>query len=174
RMLRRSVAEAEDAEEARPRDADDDAVQVLTIHGAKGLDFEHVYLLQLHKRPPGGHDLDRPRLERRGGRVAYRLFGAPTLDFDRLEAEEAEVAAAERVRLLYVAMTRAKRRLVLAGNWSGSPRPAAAEQCHSLLDLLARRAPTEPGLGDLFAGAGQARHDTEGIRWVFPGLERAE
>lgn len=173
RMLRRSVAEAEDAEEARPRDADDEAVQVLTIHGAKGLDFEHVYLLQLHKRPPGGRRRDRPRLERRGGRVAYRLFEAPTLDFDRIEAEEAAVEAAERVRLLYVAMTRAKRRLVLAGGWSGHPKAAPAEECVTLLQLLAHRAPEEPALTDLFHQSGDPveRRDLDGIRWVFPGLE---
>ena len=53
RALRRSVAESREAEEGRPKDGAEDAVQVMTIHGAKGLDFGHVYLLQLHK-PPGG------------------------------------------------------------------------------------------------------------------------
>src|SRR6185295_9478061 len=53
RALRRSVSEAREAEEGRPKDSSEDGVHVLTIHGAKGLDFEHVYLVQLHKAPPG-------------------------------------------------------------------------------------------------------------------------
>ena len=32
-------------------------MQVLTIHGAKGLDFEHVYLVQLHKASPGDRNV---------------------------------------------------------------------------------------------------------------------
>ncbi|MGD2115454.1 MAG: UvrD-helicase domain-containing protein, partial [Acidobacteriota bacterium] len=51
RALRRGVSEALEEEEGRPAGAGEteDAVQVMTIHKAKGLDFGHVYLAQLHK-----------------------------------------------------------------------------------------------------------------------------
>jgi ATP-dependent exoDNAse (exonuclease V) beta subunit len=163
RALRHSIADEREAEEGRPLAGVVDAVPVLTIHGAKGLDFTHVYLPQLHKPSKG----DEPRaatvgrLDAGDPRAApaphrqdaadldgweYRLLGLATPGFDLLEERRLEVERAERVRTLYVAATRAKDRLVLAGCW---PRRAAApappEHARSHLDLLAWR----PGIPDL-------------------------
>jgi ATP-dependent exoDNAse (exonuclease V) beta subunit len=196
RALRTSVAAGREAEEGRPPEGAGDAVQVLTIHGAKGLDFTHVYLPQLHK--PAGGDAPpataagrleaAPGEEHRGGPRAvrrvegqdelrgerppaglaaglaephrasweYRLLGAATPAFDLLEERRSEVEAAERVRTLYVAMTRAKDRLVLAGAWPLSPAaPPRPELARSHLQLLAWR----PACPDLAAAwsAGQAQ-----------------
>ncbi|HSG38969.1 MAG TPA: UvrD-helicase domain-containing protein [Thermoanaerobaculia bacterium] len=158
RALRRSVSESREGEEGRPKDGSEDAVHVLTIHGAKGLDFEHVYLVQLHKTSPGDRG---PRTEagRLGSGWEYRLFGAPTLGFDRVEAERREVEAAERVRLLYVAMTRAKDRLVLAGVW---PEEGAAAKPGTQMELLQLRGEPPGNLTALWEGA-----ENEG-RWSFP------
>ena len=52
RTLRRGVADADDEKEALPEEAAVDAVQVMTIHGAKGLQFRHVYVAQAHASPP--------------------------------------------------------------------------------------------------------------------------
>jgi len=152
RALRRSVAESREAEEGRPKDTAEDGVHVLTIHAAKGLDFEHVYLVQLHKTSPGerGPGSEASRL---GEGWEYRLFGAPSLGFDRVEGERREVEAAERVRLLYVAMTRAKDRLVLAGVWPEEAIPRSADQARSALDLLLSRADRPPSLIGLWRGA---------------------
>ncbi|HLE85383.1 MAG TPA: UvrD-helicase domain-containing protein, partial [Thermoanaerobaculia bacterium] len=49
RALRRGVAQALEEEEGRLQGAEEDAVQVMTIHKAKGLDFAHVYVPQMHK-----------------------------------------------------------------------------------------------------------------------------
>src|SRR5690606_1328470 len=54
RALRRDDAADADWDEGRPARPGDDAVQVMSIHGAKGLQFEHVYVLQLHKQAPHG------------------------------------------------------------------------------------------------------------------------
>jgi ATP-dependent exoDNAse (exonuclease V) beta subunit/quercetin dioxygenase-like cupin family protein len=116
RALRKSVAEAHEAEEGKPREGAEDAVQVMTIHQAKGLDFAHVYLPQLH-RESGGDRGPRTEVARHAGGLELRLFGAPSLGWDLVEAERARVEAAERVRLLYVAMTRAEVRLVLCARW---------------------------------------------------------
>jgi ATP-dependent exoDNAse (exonuclease V) beta subunit len=176
RSLRRSVAESREAEEGRPQDGTEDAVQVMTIHGAKGLDFKHVYLLQLHKQS-SGESASRTEAGRVGGDSwEYRLLGAPTLAFDRVDAENREVESAERVRTLYVAMTRAKDRMVLAGVWpeepeKGDPRPP--EQARAHIDLLRWR----PGRPDLavsweegnwfFAESSGGR---AGALWKFPVL----
>ena len=77
------------------------------------------------------------------------------------------------MRTLYVAMTRAKDRLVVAGRWPAAPEEAGRSNSH--MELLAQRAPSE-GLAalaaDLLAGGG--RHaDRDGARWVFPALGAA-
>src|SRR4029453_10782232 len=112
--LRAAVTDAREQEEGRPRDAENDAVRVLTVHAAKGLEFEHVYLLQLDKGSGGERTTD-TRVARRGAALAFRLFGQGSLDLPAVDADAERVAQAERVRTLYVAMTRAKRRLVLSG-----------------------------------------------------------
>ncbi len=172
RVLRRSVAESREAEEGKPQDGEGDAVQVLTIHGAKGLDFRHVYLVQLHKEPPGESGM-KTEVGKVAGRFEYRLFGAPTPGFDRVEAERREVEAAERVRTLYVAMTRAKDRLVLMGNWpvGGEAKPPEESRAH--LDLLLWR-PDRPDLGALWSQAQETHRwsfpDTAGALWKLPAL----
>ncbi|HEV7503664.1 MAG TPA: UvrD-helicase domain-containing protein [Thermoanaerobaculia bacterium] len=180
RALRRSVAEAREAEEGRPTDGSEDAVAVLTIHGAKGLDFEHVYLVQLHKAPPGDRGL-RTEAGRTGSGFEYRLFGAPTLGFDRVEAERREVEAAERVRLLYVGMTRAKDRVVLAGTWPDRMAGKPWDQARTPMDLLLSRRDLPGDLhlrwGEALAADGVpawAFADATGALWKFPVLRPAE
>jgi ATP-dependent exoDNAse (exonuclease V) beta subunit len=71
-----------------------------------------VYLLGTD-RGAGRDDRRASRIERRGGDVGFVLLGWPEPGLPVLAAERALVEAAERVRLLYVAITRAKQRLVL-------------------------------------------------------------
>jgi ATP-dependent exoDNAse (exonuclease V) beta subunit len=169
RRLRRAVADEEPGEEGQPCDQSLDAVRVLTLHGAKGLDFEHVYLMQLHKGPGGGPEPG-PGAREIAGRFEYRLCGAPTLDFDRAAGARQATAEAERVRTLYVGMTRAKRRLVLAGLWPGFRRGGGPSHAA----LLERRDPAAPDLFETarrcLADAGSDRADAQHARWVFPAL----
>jgi len=175
RALRKSVAEAREAEEGRPKDGAEDAVQVLTVHGAKGLDFEHVYLVQLHKQPPPerGTGTEAGRL---AGGFEIRLFGAPSLGFDQVAATRREVETAERVRLLYVAMTRAKDRLVLTGIWPQHAVPRPSDQIRSQMDLLLSRRDLPSSLPALWeaAEAGEERAwvspDAAAALWKFPAL----
>ena len=77
-------------------------VRVMSMHAAKGLEFEHVYVLGLiASRMPG------PR--RRSLDPIPDALIRETLPPDSREAHAAEMR-----RLLHVAMTRARRRLVLA------------------------------------------------------------
>jgi ATP-dependent helicase/nuclease subunit A len=175
RGLRKAVASEEHAEEGQPAELAADSVKVMTIHGAKGLDFEHVYLMQLHKGSRGGSDLTADGAEVSDG-YEYRLSGAPSLAWDCVRQERERVSEAERVRLLYVAMTRAKHRLVLAGlpldyqlnSSSGQPIELTRHRIESAgsFDGLLRGV-AEKGTADFI--------DDIGVRWWFPALEpRAE
>ena len=176
RSLRRSVSTALDAEEALPRDAAEDAVQVMTIHKAKGLEFGHVYLAQLHARgrPSERSEFDADRRWDGVGQLEYALFDVPTLGFDTVERHRERVSAAEQVRTLYVAMTRAKKRLVLVGNWpetTGKPRSGVP----TYVELLSQRKDQPDSLLELSRAAGARPEgivDGAGVRWKFPGLCR--
>ncbi|HEY0781550.1 MAG TPA: PD-(D/E)XK nuclease family protein, partial [Thermoanaerobaculia bacterium] len=103
-----------------------------------------------------------------------RLLGAATLGFDAVLAERARVEAAERVRTLYVAMTRAKDRLVLAGTWPEVAEAVPPERARTHLQLLGSR-PERPDLParwqEACAGAASwAFADAHGALWKFPAL----
>jgi ATP-dependent helicase/nuclease subunit A len=125
---------------AAPDGTADGQLQVMTIHKAKGLEFDTVILPGLGLRSRGGEALLLRWLElpeaglmlapipRRdgGGDAIYAAIG--TLEKER--------QVLETVRLLYVAATRARRRLCLLGhfdrNAAGLPVPPAG----SLLEVL--------------------------------------
>ncbi len=172
RVLRVSIEESQQADEARPQDVGEDGVLVTTIHQAKGLDFAHVYIMQMHKASPPPKSLPNDA-GMVGGRLEYRLFGAPTLSFGAVERQRQEIEAAERVRTLYVAMTRAKQRLVLAGCWGKVARIREVAAARSYADLLNHRTEAPPDLGELWRQAVESKsaHTVAGqALWSFPGL----
>jgi ATP-dependent exoDNAse (exonuclease V) beta subunit len=108
---------------ANPDATPDIPVELMTIHRAKGLEFDTVILPGLGRRPRG----DDPSLllwtERPVGGTAELLMApiaAAGDDEDRtyrfIRREEAEKTRNEAQRLLYVACSRAKRRLHLIGH----------------------------------------------------------
>ena len=167
RIMRQEVADRREAEEGRPKEAAEDAVQILTMHKAKGLAFDHVYVLQLHKGPGRGDDA---RAEEFPEGFEYRLFGVPTPGYARVQARRDEVEEAERVRTLYVALTRARERLVIAGSRAeGDEGPSEASQAA----LLGQRRGGMPELAAAMQELGRsglAFRDEADARWVFPGL----
>ncbi|MGA2321481.1 MAG: UvrD-helicase domain-containing protein [Solirubrobacteraceae bacterium] len=111
--------------------AEPDAVRLMSIHAAKGLEFPVVCVADLGR----AQNMSVPDLLVDGDRVGLRLVGldggdaTPSLDFERLCEERMQAQAAEEDRLLYVAMTRARERLLLSGavdfgRWP-EPRPRA-------------------------------------------------
>ena len=165
RRLRRAVAE-EEVPSLEPAVLDaDDAVSVVTLHGAKGLAWEHVYLLQLHKGE--AHQSPRDAAGWCDGRFEARWCGWPTLGCDGLEERRRRVAEAERVRTLYVGMTRARRRLVLSGLWPGLMR-AGRESHTALLGRGVGRGVDLAALASAADAGGRARHGS--LEFLFPGL----
>jgi len=100
-------------------------VQMMTIHRAKGLEFDHVFAVNLDYDPLGGGKGEQPayRMERLPGEERHFLFaatgdrrtGKQNLASFLLKDLEDRRALAEARRLLYVVTTRAKESLTLTG-----------------------------------------------------------
>jgi len=172
RQIRRNVADERDLEDGGPQEAAEDAVQVLSIHRAKGLGFDHVYLMQTHKGR-GPRDREACVVPTAAG-SEMRLLGQESPGFRTVREWRARVDACERVRTLYVAMTRARDRLVIAGAW----RPDGGVEPESQLALVSRRrgARAEPfaWVEKLRPDPSRGIADPDGVLWRFPALEAAQ
>ena len=175
RVLRRSVYEAPDAKEAPPKDSGEDAVQVLTIHKAKGLEFDHVYIPQMHTLHRHENDIKQFDVDRRwraSPQPQYCLLHSATPYWFEVTDRAGQVEATESVRLLYVALTRARKRVVLLGCWPGELEARTAQNARNPLDLVHSRQGLTVGPTQLAGQAGEDDRswlDSEGIRWRFLG-----
>jgi len=102
-------------EEAPVADEGDDVVRFLTIHAAKGLEFPIVALANLGTKQPVRRE---PLADPRGNRLHLRAgsgrdghFATP--GFEDAWVTETRLIEAERMRWLYVALTRARDRLIV-------------------------------------------------------------
>ncbi|MGJ0119607.1 UvrD-helicase domain-containing protein [Williamsia sp. MIQD14] len=103
------------------------AVRIMTIHAAKGLQFPMVVLAGMS----GGMRRAAEALivDDDGVMHSYISKGAKSVDYETPSAREKQHAMAERIRLLYVACTRAESQLAVSGYggardaWSAVLRP---------------------------------------------------
>lgn len=118
----------------------DDRIQIMTMHKAKGLEFDIVILPTLERSPvPDEARLllwwERPRLHNKSDLILAPIKAA-LQDFDPiyryLRSQETRKSQFEAARLLYVSVTRAKQRLHLIGTASEENKPTSG----SFLALL--------------------------------------
>jgi ATP-dependent helicase/nuclease subunit A len=122
-------AEGGEAKEAPILEQEADAVKLINVHKAKGLEFPVVILADLTANlvSPGGSD----RFCNPDRRIcAQRLLGCAPQDLIDNMAAEDEAERAEALRLAYVAATRARDLLVVSavGDLSFSKKPEFFEQ----------------------------------------------
>ena len=95
------------------------AIRLLSIHKAKGLEFPMVIVAGLHREVDHRKTRVWTSHDWLTDTVGLRLGQAADLGGIFIESKLAERQRAEQVRLLYVAMTRAQRRLVLSAALHG-------------------------------------------------------
>jgi ATP-dependent exoDNAse (exonuclease V) beta subunit len=138
RDLRSFIDHLQQLEQARaavagePLAPDGEAVRLMSIHAAKGLEFPVVCIADLG-RLPGGRETPDLLVDdsRVGVRVAH-LDGAPpepAFEFQQLRQERDLAASQEEDRVLYVGMTRAKELLLLSGAMSFERWPKDDPRC---------------------------------------------
>ena len=85
----------------------DDAVQIMTIHKSKGLEFEHVFILGCISS--GGNETESLVFYDDDFGVSLKIGQQPNYFYQKQKDDSAQKEAAEYKRLLYVAVTRAKK-----------------------------------------------------------------
>ena len=136
--------------EASVMSENDDVVRLMTMHSSKGLEFPVCFLAGMEKRR---------NTQDESGKIIWSTkfgFGSDFTDLDRritgttipkeiVREENRRDAIAEEMRILYVAMTRAKEKLIMVGcGREGCLEDSLkeAENCSSYLDMvLASRRP---------------------------------
>jgi len=153
----------------------DESLQLMTMHKSKGLEFDTVILPGLGRSPrredkPLITWLERPRPDGDTQVLIAPIKPAREVSdavFDFVWSLNKEKQALETARLLYVAATRAKKRLHLFGHVgfdakSGEPRPAA----NALLATL------WPAVTDAYSGLAQPAQPAEANEQPLPRLSR--
>ncbi len=143
--LREQVAEGRSGrglERTRRLDSDAAAVQLVTIHASKGLEYPVVYLPAVADRHVPDPDL--PRFHDADGRRCRNVGGGGAGWSDHVRRAQEEDAG-EWLRLLYVALTRAQSQVVC---WWSPTKNAVASPLHRMLMRAADAAevPDQPAV----------------------------
>lgn len=130
----------------------EDAVVVMTIHMSKGLEFPVVYALGLAQRSLSRRELI--PCSREGREVLDRVDPLGSDQRRHLEEEDAE-----KMRQLYVAMTRAKQRLYLPLCFEESGEPPPLGSASPLELFFSRFCFSAPSYAALYEGMGELKEE---------------
>lgn len=120
RLIQRLVERGEDFSEARSLGEDEDVVRIMTIHQSKGLEFPVTIVSQLGKQFNKQDQIQAIQLHKTYGIALdaidpVKRLRSGTLLKEVIRREMDREMKAEEMRVLYVAMTRAKEKLILVG-----------------------------------------------------------
>ena len=150
--------------ESRLMEERSNAVRVMTIHKAKGLDFPIVFAAAFGLGTVSrSKDVLVDRAEKRifAIKVGSKDSGLKTSRWKELADEEKKRENAELVRLLYVAVTRARDHLILSTHTAGSRKPEGFEYYAPKTEGT-RLHPLDSFLADCYSGKNGLAHLMDG------------
>ncbi|WP_460656835.1 UvrD-helicase domain-containing protein [Kribbella endophytica] len=150
-------------------ETDADAVRVMTIHAAKGLEFPIVILSGMTASPNRQRGVQ-VLWPQDGGYAVKLKSSVQTEDFDLVQPVDEQMDDYERRRLLYVAATRARDHLVVSLHRSNTRRHSSNAEL-----LTSANALEVPDLHHLTSATGQPTSTTPtATPKISPPLNRAE
>lgn len=154
RFVERQVADQAREPDAPLASTTRGAVQLMSIHAAKGLEWPVVVLADTSHATPAGADLILVGASGDAGMTVPHVEKSrtPSTAYTALKDAEKAASAAEEARLVYVAMTRAVRHLLVTGR--GGPRTGGG-----LMGIVR----TPLGLGDGPEVLGEPTEDIDGM-----------
>ena len=155
-MVARLDEQPDEAESPLSEEASN-AIQVLTIHKAKGLEFPIVVLPGLHQGSGRERGLPIVTFDWSSGSYGLSLGGVHNFGAVLVQEKQKVREEAERRRVLYVGMTRAKDMLVLSGGMTGR---AAGETVLGMLQEIGEGVVGAPETDALTIGASVIPHRT--------------
>ncbi|HEX6593625.1 MAG TPA: helicase-exonuclease AddAB subunit AddA [Bacillota bacterium] len=121
RFIEHMEERGDDLGAAKALSEQEDVVRIMTIHSSKGLEFPIVIVGGMNKQF-NLQDLNKRYLLHKDFGFASKYINPmkrivyPTLFYNALQQEMRRESLAEEMRVLYVALTRAKEKLVMVGN----------------------------------------------------------
>lgn len=120
RFIERMKEVDEDIGEARYVTEEDNVVQMMTVHGSKGLEYPIVFMSSLHKEFNFRDTQGTYMFDQQYGLATKLIDPIKNIERDTMltlmtKTKKEREMRAEEMRILYVAMTRAKEQLILLG-----------------------------------------------------------
>lgn len=124
--------------EIKETEEDNDSVKIMTIHASKGLEFPICYFASLHSTFNIRELNEKFLYNNKYGIVApYFDEGiGKTFVKDLVKEEYIKEEISEKIRLFYVALTRAKEKMIVVTSYKNNNRKRSLENCSSFLDML--------------------------------------
>lgn len=154
----------------------EDAVTIMTIHKSKGLEFSTVFLPMLDRS--GASDRDVVKFHKQLGLgVKAVLENGETEEssiLQQIKNEDKKLQKAEKQRQLYVAMTRAKNRLILSGVFNEEAKSEADNWFNDLRGILAGGEQVESTIMDMRGEGLREQRIIDEVAGITPNDEALE
>lgn len=152
-------------------ETDTDALRILAVHAAKGLEFPVVILSGMSSRPGGLRGGVDVIWTPAGGCVFKLRKDIQTGDFDTAKPVDEQMDSLERVRLLYVACARARDHLIVSLHRKDRQTQPDADSSRTSAELLAGACADAPSQLPLDAAAAGGTSSGSGPATQPPSFE---
>lgn len=168
---------AEGREESEPVPDNSDTVKVMTIHASKGLQFPICIVGSLDRALHGSNSGDSRAEQAEKSGIGLKIVDTEnyikydTLPYIAAALESEQEKLSEEIRLLYVALTRAKERLVMCAEVKKTPIKYFADVAAGVVSEggIKEYASNCPNLLNMITAASFEHDDCENIRIISAG-----